>query len=62
MAATGRLNLTARGYSRVLKVTRSIADLDGSDGVRRVHIVEALSYRQRSAGEGEGIDAQAMAR
>lgn len=52
--AASRLNLTARGYSRVLKVARTIADLDGSDAVRRVHITGALSYRQRPAGQGEG--------
>jgi magnesium chelatase family protein len=44
--------LTARGYTRVLKVARTIADLDGADTVRRVHIAEALSYRHRPAGEG----------
>jgi len=42
--------LTARGYHRVLKVARTIADLDGSDGVRRLHIAEALSYRRRLPG------------
>lgn len=41
------LSLTARGYHRVLKIARTLADLDGQDGVRRVHIAEALSYRRR---------------
>jgi magnesium chelatase family protein len=60
--AAVRLNLTARGYTRVLKVARTIADLDGVDAVRRVHIAEALSYRQRPPGQGEGVSAEAMAR
>jgi magnesium chelatase family protein len=42
--------LTARGWTRTLRLARTIADLDGSDGVRRIHIAEALIYR-RSAGE-----------
>lgn len=45
--AAVKLNLTARGYHRVLKVARTIADLDGSDAVRRLHIAEALTYRRR---------------
>lgn len=45
--AAAKLNLTARGYHRVLKVARTIADLDTSDSVRRVHIAEALTYRRR---------------
>ena len=45
--AAAKLLLTARGYTRVLKVARSIADLDGSGGVRCVHVAEALSYRHR---------------
>ena len=41
-----RLRVTARGYHRVLRVARTLADLDGSKGVARLHIAEALSYRR----------------
>jgi len=44
--AAERLKLSARGYHRVLRVGRTLADMDGSDGVKRVHIAEALSYRR----------------
>ena len=40
-----RFGLTARGYHRVLRVARTIADLDGSDTVRQPHIAEAVSFR-----------------
>ena len=40
-----RFGLSARGYHRVLRVARTIADLDGSDKVRRPHVAEAVSYR-----------------
>ena len=38
--------LSARSYHRVLKVARTAADLDGSENIRRNHLLEALSYRQ----------------
>ena len=44
--ATEQLKLSARGYHRVLKVARTLADLDGADGVARLHVAEALSYRR----------------
>jgi magnesium chelatase family protein len=46
-----RFGLTARGYHRVLRVARTIADLDGSDGVRQPHVAEAVSYRLALARE-----------
>ncbi|MEM8934930.1 MAG: YifB family Mg chelatase-like AAA ATPase [Pseudomonadota bacterium] len=45
--AAGALNLSARGYMRVLRVARTLADLDGVDGVRRRHVAEAVSLRRR---------------
>ncbi|CAI9414998.1 Competence protein ComM [Pleomorphomonas sp. T1.2MG-36] len=46
--AAERLSLSARGYHRVLKVARTLADLDGSDSVSRLHVGEALAYRTGS--------------
>jgi predicted ATPase with chaperone activity len=43
--AADAMRLSARGYHRVLRVARTLADLDGADKVGRVHLVEALSYR-----------------
>ncbi|HLQ89331.1 MAG TPA: YifB family Mg chelatase-like AAA ATPase [Xanthobacteraceae bacterium] len=43
--AADAMRLSARGYHRVLRVARTLADLDGADMVGRVHLAEALSYR-----------------
>jgi magnesium chelatase family protein len=43
--AADKMRLTARGFHRVLKVARTIADLDGAAQVGRLHLAEALSYR-----------------
>jgi magnesium chelatase family protein len=44
-SAADRFGLSARGYHRVLRVARSIADLDNTDSITRDHVAEALSYR-----------------
>jgi magnesium chelatase family protein len=43
--ASTAMRLSARGYHRILRVARTLADLDGQDAVRRVHLAEALAYR-----------------
>ncbi len=44
--ATERMHLTARGYHRVLRVARTVADLDSTPQIGRSHIAEALSFRR----------------
>ncbi|MEZ4500396.1 MAG: ATP-binding protein [Thermomicrobiales bacterium] len=47
-AAVQQLHLSPRGYHRVLKLARTIADLEGLDGVLASHVAEALQYRPRT--------------
>ncbi len=46
--ASEAMRLSARGYTRVLRVARTIADLNGVEQVGRTHVAEALSYRRRA--------------
>ena len=48
-AAMTQLNLSARAYHRILKLSRTIADLAGDDEIRSHHLAEALQYRPKVA-------------
>jgi len=46
--AAERLRLSARGWHRVLRVARTLADMEGAEAIARIHIAEALSYRRQA--------------
>ena len=48
LQAAEAMRLSARGYTRILRVARTIADLAGSQQVGRIHVAEALSYRRQA--------------
>ena len=49
-SAAARMNLSPRAYHRTMRVARTIADLEGAEAVRRVHVAEALIYRRVAPG------------
>ena len=52
-SCTERFELSARSHDRILRLARTIADLQGADRVEAIHIAEALSHRRA----GQGFDA-----
>ncbi len=59
--AAAKYRLSARAYHRVRKVARTIADLEASDAIHRVHVAEALSYRRRLPEEADTARSGALA-
>ena len=50
--AAEKMHLSARGYHRILRVARTLADMEGGNNIKRMHIAEALSYRRIAPGRG----------
>jgi len=46
-AAATRMNLSSRSYHRIIKLARTIADLEGSEHIQEKHLLEAIGYREK---------------
>jgi len=53
-AAMEELGLSARAHDKILRVARTMADLDGSDAIEPVHVAEAVGYRTLDRGVWAG--------
>ena len=49
ISASASMNLTARSYFKVIKVARTITDLEGAEGISINHLAEALQYRPKDS-------------
>ena len=56
--ATDRYQLSARSFHRIIKVARTVADLEAQNSIRSTHIAEALSYRTLDWDNGLGLTAR----
>jgi magnesium chelatase family protein len=61
-AAIARLGLSARAYHRVLRIARTIADLEDADGIAASHLGEAIQYRSLDRARTMGSSALVRAR
>jgi magnesium chelatase family protein len=59
--AIDQLGLSLRAYNKVLRVSRTIADLEGSDAVRTRHVAEAIQYRTLDREPGKRFELPAVA-
>ncbi len=60
--AADALRLSARAYHRTLKVAHTIADLEGAEGLKRIHLAEALAYQRVEPNPAQAISTPSFQR